>query len=96
VEDFLHAQALPVPAELLPEPPAPDVAPPVGLKDRGLAAFHTFLIMGPAKAFATNGADVWGMSYGQFDQELADKKALENCGKAMHGQGRCSVAVRTK
>ncbi len=96
VEDFLRAQGLPAPAELLPEPSAPDVAPPVGLKDRGLAAFHTFLIMGQAKAFATNGADVWGMSYGQFDQELADKKALENCGKALHGQGRCSVVVRTK
>jgi hypothetical protein len=36
------------------------------------------------------------MSYGQFDQELADKKAIENCGKALHGQGRCSVVVRTK
>jgi dienelactone hydrolase len=96
VEDFLRAQGLPAPTELLPEPPAPAIAPPAGLKDRGLAAFHTFLIMGPAKAFATNGADVWGMSYGQFDQELADKKAVENCGKALHGQGRCNVVARTK
>jgi dienelactone hydrolase len=96
VEEFLRAQGLPAPAELLPEPTAADVAPPAGLKDRGMAAFHNFLIMGPDKAFATNGADVWGMSVGQFDQETADKKALENCEKALHGAGRCSVVARTK
>ncbi len=96
VEEFLRVQGLPAPTELLPEPPAPDVAPPAGLKDRGLAAFQNFLIMGPYKAFATNGADVWGMSLGQFDQEIADRKALENCGKALHGPGRCSVVARTK
>lgn len=96
VEEFLRAQGLSAPAELLPEPTAPDVDSPAGLKDRGMAAFHNFLIMGPNKAFATNGADVWGMSVGQFDQETADKKALENCEKALHGAGRCSVVARTK
>jgi hypothetical protein len=52
--------------------------------------------MGPNKSFATNGAEGWGMSFGQFDQEMADKKALENCTRNAHGQGRCSVVARTK
>jgi hypothetical protein len=52
--------------------------------------------MGPNKAFATKGAERWGMAFGQFDQEMADKKAVENCTKNTHGQGRCSVVARTK
>jgi dienelactone hydrolase len=96
VENFLRGQGLLTLTDLLPAPPVPEVTPPAGLTDRGLAAFRNFLIMGPHKAFATNGAEVWGMSFGQFDQEMADKKALENCSKALHGQGRCSVVARTK
>jgi len=46
--------------------------------------------------YATNGAEGWGMVFGQFDQEMADKKALENCSRNTHGQGRCSVVARTK
>jgi dienelactone hydrolase len=96
VEDFLRAHDLLTPSNLLPAPPVPDVAPPAGLTDRGQAAFRTFLIMGPSKAFATNGSEVFGMAVGQFDQEKADKKALENCMKALHGAGKCSVVARTK
>src|SRR5262249_2960687 len=96
VEDFLRGHNLLTETELLPAPPVPNVPAPAGLPDRGQAAFRTFLIMGPDKAFATNGAEGWGMSFGQIDQELADKKALENCAKASHGQGRCSVVARTK
>jgi dienelactone hydrolase len=96
VEDFLKAHDLPTQTELLPAPPVPNVPPPPGLADRGQAAFRNFLIMGPAKAFTTNGAEVFGMSYGQFDQEIADRKALENCTKNLHGSGRCSVVARTK
>ena len=96
VEDYLRGNGLPVPTDLLPAPPVPNVPPPAGLTDRGQAAFRNFLIMGPSKAFATNGSEIWGTSYGQFDQEMADKKALENCGKASHGQGRCTVVSRTK
>lgn len=96
VEDFLRGHDLLTLTDLMPAPPVPDVAPPASLTDRGKAAFRTFLIMGPNKAFATNGAEGWGMSYGQFDQEMADKKALENCTKNLHGQGRCSVVARTK
>jgi dienelactone hydrolase len=96
VEDFLRGHDLLPLATLLPAPSVPNVAPPAGLTDRGQAAFRTFLIMGPNKAFATNGAESWGMSFGQFDQEMADKKAMENCAKNTHGQGRCSVVARTK
>ena len=96
VEDFLRGHDLLPLTNLLPAPPVPNVAPPGGLADRGLAAFRTFLIMGPNKAFATNGAEGWGMSFGQFDQEMADKKAMEYCARNTHGQGRCSVVARTK
>jgi dienelactone hydrolase len=96
VEEFLRGHDLLPLTELLPAPPVPDVAPPAGLTDRGQAAFRTFLIMGPNKAFATNGAEGWGMAFGQFDQEIADRKAVENCTKNVHGQGRCSVVARTK
>jgi dienelactone hydrolase len=96
VEEFLRGHDLLPLTDLLPAPPAPNVAPPAGLTDRGQAAFRTFLIMGPNKAFATNGGEGWGMAFGQFDQETADKKAVENCTKNTHGQGRCAVAVRTK
>jgi hypothetical protein len=50
--------------------------------------------MGPAKAFATNGQGVWGMSLGQWDQEIADKKALENCRKSVHQGPACTVVAR--
>jgi dienelactone hydrolase len=96
VEDFLREHGLLTLTGLLPAPPVPDVALPAGLTDRGQSAFRNFLIMGPSKAFATNGAEVFGMSYGQFDQSIADKKALENCGNASNGHGRCSVVARTE
>jgi dienelactone hydrolase len=96
VEEFLHGQSLLTESELLPAPPVPEVPPPGGLNDRGLAAFRTYLTMWPSKSFATNGAEVFGMSFGQFDQELADKKALENCARNLHGQGKCSVVSRSK
>jgi hypothetical protein len=96
VEDFLRAHDLLTLTDLLPSPSVPDVPPPAGLTDRGQAAFRTYLIMGPNIAFATNGSEMWGMPFGQFDQEMADKKAMENCVKASHGLGRCSVVFRTK
>jgi dienelactone hydrolase len=96
VEDFLRGHDLLPLTNLLPAPPVPSVPPPGGLTDRGQAAFRTFLIMGPNKAFATNGVEGWGMSFGQFDQEMADKKAMENCARNTHAQGRCSVVARTK
>ena len=96
VEEFLKANGLLELDGLLPEPQVPEVAPPPGLNERGLGAFHTFLMMGPNKAFATNGAEGWGMSFGQFTQEIADKKSVENCQKALKGPGKCMVVARTK
>jgi len=96
VEGFLRAQGLLPLDDLLPEPPVPEVVPPAGLKEKGLMALHIFLMMGPYKAFATNGSGGWGMSMGQFDQDLADKKALGNCQKTPQGQGPCTVVMRTK
>src|SRR5580704_5467369 len=40
VERFLSAQSLLPLTELLPEPPVPEVTPPVGLTEKGLKAFH--------------------------------------------------------
>ena len=96
IEEFLRGHGLLTLTELLPPPPVPDTAPPAGLTERGHAAFRNFLIMGPSKAFATNGAEVYGVSYGQFDQEIADKKALENCNKALKGTGKCSIVARAR
>ncbi len=96
VEGFLREHDLLPQSNILPEPAVAEVAPPAGLTDRGLAAFHTFLMMGPAKAFATTGSGGWGMSWGQFDQELADRKALENCRKSSQNPGSCALVMRSK
>jgi dienelactone hydrolase len=93
VEGFLREKGLLPLTELLPEPPTPNVPAPAGLGETGLAGFHTFLMLGPAKAFATNGQGSWGMSMGQWDQATADKKALENCRNAASG-GVCEVVSR--
>jgi dienelactone hydrolase len=75
-------------------PTAPDVAAPAGLHDRGLEAFKTFLILGPNKAFATTGVGTYGMSTGQFNQQLADEHALENCNKARKQGPPCAIVSR--
>jgi len=94
VDSFLkEKELLPVP-DLLPEPGVPNVSAPAGLGERGLAAFHNFLMWGPHKAFATNGQSSYGLATGMFDQELADKRALENCAKAAKSAGVCAIASR--
>jgi len=91
VEGFLQQKGLlPLP-NLLPEPAVADVLPPPELSERGLAAFHNFLMYGPKKAFATNGQSSWGMAVGMFDQELADKRALDNCAKSTKNVGVCAI-----
>ncbi len=94
VEGFLKEKGLLPLSELLPEPPVPNVPPPGGLNARGLAAFHDFLMYGPRKAFATNPQGHWGMAVGMFNQELADKRALENCNKGAQGTGACAIVSR--
>jgi dienelactone hydrolase len=94
VDTFLRAhQLLPVDPPL-PGPTPPKVDPPAGLSDRGVEAFKSFLILGPHKAFATNGHGPFGLSTGQFDQQLADQHALENCNKNVHGGAACAVVAR--
>ena len=75
-------------------PQPPKIDPPAGLHDRGLEAFKNFLILGPSKAFATNGLGVYGLAVGQFTQELADERALENCNKARHEGPVCAIVSR--
>jgi len=94
VDGFLKEKGLlPLP-ELLPEPAVPNLPPPPELGDRGRAAFHNFLMYGLEKAFATNGQGAWGMAVGMFDQELADKRALDNCHKSAKGSGVCAIVSR--
>jgi dienelactone hydrolase len=96
VEGFLGQQGLLPLTELLPEPSVPDVMPPAGLSEGGVRAFHTFLQMGPGKAFASNGGTHWGMAFGQWSQEMADAKALANCEKGAKGEGVCVIRSRGK
>jgi dienelactone hydrolase len=94
VDAFLKEKGLLTLPDLLPEPDVLNVKAPAELSERGLAAFHNFLLYGPRKAFATNGHGGWGMAVGMFDQDLADKKALENCAKAANVPRACAIVAR--
>jgi len=95
VDTFLRAhQLLPVDPPY-PPPTPPKVDPPAGLHDRGIDAFKNFLILGPKKAFATNGTGVFGVAAGMFTQQLADQRALENCNRNVHGGASCTVVARS-
>jgi len=94
VDAFLKEKGLLTLPDLLPEPGVPNVTPQAELSERGLAGFHNFLLSGPRKAFATNGHGGWGMAVGMFNQELADKRALENCVKAANVARACSIVSR--
>jgi dienelactone hydrolase len=94
VDAFLRAHdAMPL-SDLLPPAPVPNVPAPAGLSDRGREAFDRFLLSGPYRAFATAGGTAYGFAVGQFDQESADKLALENCAKGAKGAGKCTVVSR--
>jgi dienelactone hydrolase len=94
VEGFLKEKGLlPLP-KLLPDPDVAYVPPPPGLSNSGLAAFHNFLMYGPQKAFATNGRGGWGMATGMFNQELADKRAMDNCTKNATNPVGCAIVLR--
>ncbi len=95
IEAYLRARdLLPLGDQVLPPPLLPNVPDPTGLSEAGVEAFHRFLMNGPFKAFATNGADVWGSSTGQFTQQAADRKAMERCKAAAKGAGGCKIVVR--
>lgn len=96
VEDFLRTQnLLPLGSQVLRPPAAPNIPPPPGLPERGLAAFHQFLISGPFKAFASSDSGFWGYSTGQFTQDIADRKAMAQCQQASKGVGVCEFKLRT-
>ena len=99
VDQFLSAHQLLPLATPYPMPTPPPVALPAGLSERGQEAFHSFLIYGPNKAFATNGEGVFGLAVGQFAQSLADQRAMENCEKARNAKGSgppCEIVSRGK
>ena len=94
VEEFLRAQDMLPLSQPLPPPPLPNVAPPPLLSDAGREAFRTFLAAGPFKAFAVTGTGGWGYATGNFNQQLADEAAIQNCEKASKAHSRCTVANR--
>ena len=95
VEGYLRRQnLLPLKNEVLAPPTLPNVSVPTGLPDSGVAAFHQFLANGPFKAFASNGAEAWGYSTGQFTQAIADHEAVESCKRKDNGSGACRVIKR--
>jgi len=94
VQAFLKAHdLLPMGDVVLPAPAPPDVPPPAGLNDKGLAAWKRFLAGGPFKAFATNGSGAFGYSTAGFEQAIADDKAIDSCKKAAAGNGNCTVVA---
>ena len=90
VDAFLKAQNLTPLAQPLPEPKAPDVPAPAGLGERGLEAFHRYLIYGPHKAFAVAGP-AFGYSNGRITSDEARQKALELCEHSKEKVGKCTI-----
>jgi dienelactone hydrolase len=97
VSAFLKSHGLlPLGDVILPLPAVPDTPAPEGLHDRGLEAWKRFLAGAPWKAFATTGDGVWGQSLGVFNQEMADREAMERCRKAATSNANaCHIVART-
>jgi dienelactone hydrolase len=94
VETFLGAHQLLPLATPYAAPTPPAVEPPAGLSEHAQAVFRTFLILGPNKAFATNGQGHYGYSVGEFTHALADEQALANCNKVQGGGPACTIVSR--
>ena len=90
VDAFLDAQHLAPLKELLPAAKAPDVPPPPGLSETGMAAFESYLLMGPHRAFATS-EHSFGLSAANMSVEDARRKALEQCKRAAPKSETCTV-----
>jgi hypothetical protein len=96
VQSFLKAQSLlPLGDEVYPGPAPPDVPPPPGLVDKGVAAWKHFLLAAPFKAFASNGHGAWGISQAKFNQDLANAEALDRCRKTAGSNYSCSIVAKT-
>lgn len=90
VDTFLKAQNLAPLPELLPEVKLPDVSPPEGLSEEGQSAFHTYLLLGPHKAFAKS-EHSFGFSVARRSTEEAREKAMENCKRTSGKDDPCLV-----
>ncbi len=90
VSAFLNAHNLAPLAELYPEIRTPDVEPPAGLGENGLEAFHSYLLLGPHKAFAKS-AHGFGYAAAKIRVEDARMTALENCKHASAHGDACTV-----
>ena len=97
VAGFLKARGLlPLGDEVLPPPVVPNTPAPDGLHDHGLDVWKRYLVSAPYKAFATSSDGFWGLSYGVFDQAMADHDAIERCRKAAGANANtCHVVART-
>jgi len=92
VDAFLKSHDLQPLPDPLPEPTPPNIPPPAGLSEHGQQSFHTYLTLGPHKAFAMS-EHHFAFVTAQMAPQDAVKKALENCNKNAMGSGeRCHVA----
>jgi dienelactone hydrolase len=90
VDAFLSAQNLAPLAELLPEVQPPNIPPPPGLSEDGVAAFRKYLILGPHKAFAVSGSS-FGFSTGRMTVGEAREKAVDSCKHSEKSREACKV-----
>ena len=96
VDDFLRSHSLlPLGDMVLPFPSAPSVPAPPGLSDRGTEAWIRFLTFGPYKAFALSPHGRWGSATGAFNQDIADRDAIDRCKKAAGAGEICRIVART-
>ena len=80
VDAFLKRRELVLRDSLLPVP-VPKVAVPAGLGEKGRAAFASYLMAGPHKAFAMSPSGAFGWRTARRTVEEARKGALEFCAK---------------
>ena len=90
VSKWLNAHGLAPLEQLYPEVRSPDVATPDGLSESGTEAFHSYLLLGPHKAFAKS-AHGFGYAIARLSTDEARKTALENCKKATSDGSPCAV-----
>jgi len=90
VDEFLETQHLAPLKQLLPAVKAPQVPPPPGLSETGMAAFESYLLMGPHRAFATS-EHAFGLSVANMTVEDARRKALDQCKHSAPNHESCSI-----
>jgi dienelactone hydrolase len=92
VDAFLKSHDLQPLPDPLPEPTPPNIPPPAGLSEHGQQSFHTYLTLGPHKAFAMS-EHHFAFVTAQMTTQDAARKAVENCNKNAMGSGEtCHIA----